>query len=82
MHNVPKWSDTLMKAVVKYRKHLTIAIALEFAKKWLSFNMITIENTPISLYFAMLQNGQTHFKNLAANTARFLRFVWPFYDIA
>ena len=33
MHNVPKWSDTLMKAVVKYRKHLTIAIALEFAKK-------------------------------------------------
>ena len=30
----------------------------------------------------MSQNGQTHFKNLAANAVRFLKNVWPFYDIA
>ena len=29
----------------------------------------------------MAQNGQAHFKNLAANAARFLKFVWPFWDI-
>ena len=29
----------------------------------------------------MSQNGQTHFKNLAANAARFLKIVWPFWDI-
>ena len=26
----------------------------------------------------MSQNRQTHFKNLAANAARFLKCVWPF----
>ena len=29
----------------------------------------------------MSQNGQTHFKNLAADAARFLKRVWPFWDI-
>ena len=29
----------------------------------------------------MSQNGQTHFKNLAAFTARFLKSVWQFWDI-
>ena len=29
----------------------------------------------------MSQNGQAHFKNFAANAARFLRCVWPFWDI-
>ena len=29
----------------------------------------------------MSQNGQAHFKNLAANAARFLECVWPFWDI-
>ena len=29
----------------------------------------------------MSQNGQTHFKNLAANAARFLKCVWPCWDI-
>ena len=29
----------------------------------------------------MSQNGQTHFKNLAANAARFLKCVWQFWDI-
>ena len=36
----------------------------------------------LTLYFAMLQNGQTYFKNLAAFAANFLKCVWPFYDIA
>ena len=30
----------------------------------------------------MSQNGQAHFKNLAANAASFLKYVWPFYNIA
>ena len=29
----------------------------------------------------MFENGQTHFKNLAENAARFLKCVWPFWDI-
>ena len=29
----------------------------------------------------MSQNGHTHFKNLAAFAARFLKCVWPFWDI-
>ena len=29
----------------------------------------------------MFQNGQTHFKNLAAHAARFLKCAWPFWDI-
>ena len=29
----------------------------------------------LTLYFAMLKNGQTHFKNLAAFAARFLKCV-------
>ena len=29
----------------------------------------------------MPQNVQTHFKNLAANAARFLKCVRPFWDI-
>ena len=29
----------------------------------------------------MLQNCQMHFKNRAAIAARFLKYVWPFWDI-
>ena len=29
----------------------------------------------------MSQNDQTHFKNLAATAARFLKWFWPFWDI-
>ena len=29
----------------------------------------------------MSQNGQKYFKNLAALAARFLKCVWPFWDI-
>ena len=50
MHDVLKWSEILMKAIVKYGKHLAIAIASEFAKELLSFNTITIENTSINQY--------------------------------
>ena len=38
------------------------------------FILIAIEKR-LTLYFAMPQNGQTHFKNLAAFTARFLKCV-------
>ena len=27
------------------------------------------------------QNGQAHFKNFAAFAARFLKYVWSFWDI-
>ena len=36
----------------------------------------------LTLYFAISWNVHTHFKNLAANAARFLMCVCPFYDIA
>ena len=36
----------------------------------------------LALYFAMSLNVQTHFKNLTVFAARFLKCVWPFYDIA
>ena len=29
----------------------------------------------------MAQNGQTHYKNLAAFAARFLKYVWPFWAL-
>ena len=29
----------------------------------------------------MFKNGQTHIKNLAVNAARFLKSVWPYWDI-
>ena len=29
----------------------------------------------LTLYFAMSKNGQTHFKNLSAFAARFLKYV-------
>ena len=29
----------------------------------------------------MSKNGLTHFKNPAANAARFLKYVWAFWDI-
>ena len=36
----------------------------------------------INPLFHNVVNGQTHFKNLAANAARFLKCVCPVYDIA
>ena len=35
----------------------------------------------LTLWCIISQNGQTHFKNLAANAARFLNCAWPFWDI-
>ena len=32
----------------------------------------------LTLYFAMSQNGQTHFKNIAAFAEKFLKYLWPF----
>ena len=42
---------------------------------------LNFQRTTVTLYFAMPQNGQTYFKNLAAFAARFLKCVLPFYDI-
>ena len=36
----------------------------------------------LTLYLAMSQNRLTHFKNLAAFAAGFLKSVGPFHDIA
>ena len=35
----------------------------------------------LTLWYIMSQDGQTHFKNLAAKAARFLKCIWPFWDI-
>ena len=35
----------------------------------------------LTLSCIMSQNGQTHFKTLAAFAAKFLKCVWPFWDI-
>ena len=36
----------------------------------------------LTLSCLMSKNGQTHFKNLAAFAARFLKCVWPFWGIS
>ena len=36
---------------------------------------------PLKTKYVTSQNGQTHFKNLKANAARFLKCVWPFWDV-
>ena len=40
-----------------------------------------VKRIELTLKCIMSQNGQTHFKNLAVFTARFLKYVWPFLDI-
>ena len=42
--------------------------------------MVNVLDT-LTLKCIMSQNGQTHFKNLAAFTARLLKCVRPFWDI-
>ena len=37
--------------------------------------MVFLKTFALTLYFAMSQNGQTHFKNLAAFAGRFLKCV-------
>ena len=44
--------------------------------------MLWAETKLPTLCFPVSQNGRTHFKNLAAFAARFLKCVRPFYDIA
>ena len=38
-------------------------------------------DTILTLNCTMSQNGQRHFKNLVVFAARFLKCVWPFWDI-
>ena len=42
---------------------------------------ITEYKTALTLQCVTSQNGQVHFKNLAAFAAIFLKCVWPFWDI-
>ena len=54
---------------------------------WNNFKMILKPNvfallSYLTLSFVMLQNSQTHFKkSCGVNTARFLKYIWPFYNI-
>ena len=34
-----------------------------------------------TLSFVTSQNGQVHFENVAAFAARFLKCIWPFWDV-
>ena len=70
---------------------ILLRVFLQILDKWQSkFNLSPILPNLLTrlfgclyliLYFAMSQNGQAHFKNLAAFAARFLKCVEPFYDI-
>ena len=40
-----------------------------------------VKRNDLTFQCITFQNGQTHFKNLAANAARFLKYVWPFWDV-
>ena len=42
---------------------------------------ISLFSLMLTLQYIMPQNGQIHFKNLAANGARFLKCVSPFRDM-
>ena len=39
------------------------------------------QNLVLNLEYTMSENGQTHFKNLALFAPRFLKYIWPFWDI-
>ena len=38
-------------------------------------------DSSLTLQYINSQYGQAHFKNLAANATKFLKLVWPFWDI-
>ena len=67
----PAWNDLYIQCVIGkndiYRNRLA---------------QIPLDKKTLTLYFAMSWNGQTHFRNLAAFAARFLKCAWPIYDIA
>ena len=71
--------DTLTKAVlVNYAFiHWILTFCTLGIYFWGLYNILIL-----TFYFAMSWNGPTHFKNLAANVARFFRCVWPFNNIA
>ena len=52
--------------------------------EFVTFFIISLSGTynDISLTICIIfQNGQRHFKSLAANPGKFLMYVWPFWDI-
>ena len=47
---------------------------------WFSDVFTGIKRELVNNYL-ILQNGQTHFQNIAAFAARFLRYIWPFLEL-
>ena len=45
------------------------------------FELVFIYPVGLTIECKVSQNGQTHFKNVSVNAARFLRCVWPFEGI-
>ena len=48
---------------------------------WLYVIICLVIRLKLFLQFKTSQNGQIHFKNLAANAVRFLKCVWPPWDV-
>ena len=66
-----KWLESNLNLHFVFR-HLTLQVII--VSKLCSWRMLT-------LLHLLSQNVQTHFKNLAANAARYLKCVCPFWDI-
>ena len=49
--------------------------------KYLKFEIKSLNLYVRSLMHNVSENGQTQFKNLVANVARFFKCVWPFWDV-
>ena len=70
MLKVPTKETTFWIFFVRINNGIEV-VTMELAK---FVYLLTLENY-LTLYFAMSQNGQSHFKNLAAFRERFL--AWP-----
>ena len=90
--NFPDWLITLWKRIkinfvstllVRLKKReLGLVVPARFTAVTKELRVGTILSAEtLTLYCIMSQRGQTHFKNLAGNTARFPKCVWPFWDI-
>ena len=52
-----------------------------FENKFCLVRFYLIQSSSRGFERIMFENGQTHYKNLAENAARFVKCVWPFWDI-
>ena len=65
-----------METVVHRTLHKSLAI-LKLSKK----SLVKHQEFILTLYFIMLENGQTYFKNFEKDFKRFLKYVCPFFNI-